>query len=191
MKCIPATRRSRDGVPLNRKRRRTSIPHSPFPIPHLHYAFTLLEVILALSILAGSIAVLGELIRMGLQDADNARQLTHAEMLCESIIDQVDVGAIPATAVSNTQCDDDSRFLYSISVDPASQTGLLAVAVTVVRDLPQQQHPQKFTLKRWIVDPGMEQQQFSSEEQTAAAQAAAASSSASGGSTGGTTAPGS
>lgn len=174
MKFIIAKRRSRIGGPLNRKRLRSSAV--PCPLPPAPSAFTLLEVILALSILAGSVAVLGELIRNGLLNADYARQLTRAEMLCESIIDQVDVGAIPATGASGVQCEDDPRFLYSITVDQASQTGLLAVAVTVVRDLPEQQHPQKFTLKRWIVDPGTEQQQLSSESQTAADQAAAASS---------------
>ena len=62
----------------------------------------------------------------------------------------------------------------------------MAVEVTVVRDLPEAQHPQKFKLTRWIIDPGVEQQQMSSEQQTAADQAAAASSANSSSSSSGT-----
>src|SRR5262249_48605282 len=61
-------------------------------------AFTLLEVILALAILAGAVAAIGELVRVGLHNADVARQLTRAEMLCESISDQIAGGAIAATS---------------------------------------------------------------------------------------------
>ena len=161
------------------------IPHSPS-----RRAFTLLEVILALSILAGSVAVLGELFRFGLRNADAARQLTRAEMLCESIADQVDIGAIAATGVSNTPCDDDPRFLYSINVNQANQTGLLTIEVIVQRDLPEAQHPQKFSLTRWIIDPGTEQQQMSSEQQTATDQAAAASATSTGATSTGPTATG-
>jgi prepilin-type N-terminal cleavage/methylation domain-containing protein len=155
---------------IARNHRRTSRVAAALVRP----AFTLLEVILALSILAGSVAVLGELFRFGLRNADAARQLTRAEMLCESIADQVDIGALPATGVSNTPCDDDPRFLYSINVNQANQTGLLTIEVLVQRDLPEAQHPQKFSLTRWIIDPGVQQQQMSSEQQTATDQAAAA-----------------
>ena len=48
-------------------------------------AFSLLEVILALSILAGAVAVLGELLRTGVRNAQTARDLTRAQMLCEEI----------------------------------------------------------------------------------------------------------
>ena len=120
--------------------------------------FTLLEVILALAILAGAVAVLGELVRNGLRNAERARQLTRAELLCEGIVAQVVAGALPASAVSNSACDDDPRFVYSMNVDQASQPGLITVEVTVVRDLPPEQHPAPFTIRRWMIDPGVEAQ---------------------------------
>jgi len=147
--------------------------HSSFHIPHSalrtpHSGFTLLEVILALAILAGAVAAIGELVRIGLHNADVARQLTRAEMLCESISDQVAAGAIAATSTSGVQCDDDPRFLYSIAVDQANQSSLLTVQVTVVRDLPAEQHPVPFKITRWMVDPGIESQQMSTEATNAA-----------------------
>jgi len=136
--------------------------------------FTLLEVILALAILAGAVAAIGELVRVGVHNAEVARQLTRAEMLCESISDQIAGNAISATSASGVQCDDDPRFLYSVSVDQANQSGLLTVQVTVVRDLPAEQHPVPFKITRWMIDPSIESQQMSTEA-TNAANAAAAS----------------
>src|SRR5262249_19996848 len=117
----------------------------------------------------------GELVRVGLHNADVARQLTRAEMLCESISDQIAGGAIAATSTSGVQCDDDPRFLYSVAVDQANQSGLLSVQVTVVRDLPAEEHPVPFKVTRWMVDPGIESQQMSTEATNAANAAAAAS----------------
>ena len=52
-------------------------------------AFTLLEVILALSILVVSMAVLGELVRSGLISAQRARDLSRATLLCEGKLAEV------------------------------------------------------------------------------------------------------
>jgi general secretion pathway protein I len=117
-------------------------------------AFSLLEVILALSILAGAVAVLGELLRTGVRNAQTARDLTRAQMLCEEIEAEVVAGVIAPTAVSNTPCDDDPRWLYSMACD-SDQSGLLILQITVTKDVPAEQHPAQFTLWRWMIDPNM------------------------------------
>jgi prepilin-type N-terminal cleavage/methylation domain-containing protein len=121
----------------------------------LRKAFTLLEVILALAIFAGSVAVLGELIRTGLQSAEAARELSRDELLAESIMSQVLSGELANSGVSDTPCDDQPGYNYSIDSDSTGQslTGLLKITVTVSRDLPAALHPQHFTLTRWMVDP--------------------------------------
>ena len=118
-------------------------------------AFTLLEVILALAILAGSTAVLGELIRSGLRNADEARDLTRGQMICESVVSQVLAGAISASSTSSVQFEDDPRWLYSITVDSTQMNGLILVQVSAVRDVPAQQHPVQYTLIRWMIDPSV------------------------------------
>ncbi len=115
-------------------------------------AFSLLEVILALSILAGAVATLGELLRTGVRNAQSARDLTRAQMLCEEIEAEVVSGVIAATAVDNTPCDDDPRWLYSLACN-SDQSGILILQVTVTKDLPAAQHPASFTLWRWMIDP--------------------------------------
>ena len=55
-------------------------------------AFTLFEVILALAILVGTMAVLGELVRGGLISAQRARDLSRATLICEGKVAQIVAG---------------------------------------------------------------------------------------------------
>ncbi len=118
-------------------------------------AFTLLEVILALAILAGALATLGELIRNAVRNADGARDLMRAELLAETIMSQVQSGELALGAASSTPCDDDPNYVYSIDVDstPESLTALTKVTVTVNRDVAAEAKPETFTLTKWIIDP--------------------------------------
>ena len=132
--------------------------------------FTLLEVMLALAILVGVLAVLGEFGRMGLRSAKTSRDLTRAELLCESIMSEVIVGIltpdpvqgmpvmdpVSGSSVSDTQTDDVAPWVYSIDSETIDQDGLLAVTVTVMQDLPSTQRPVSFSLVRWMPDPMLE-----------------------------------
>ena len=124
--------------------------------------FSLLEVILALAILAGAIAVLGEASRLALQNAETARDMAQAQLLCESKLAEILSGITPAEAVDRTVFDttttasinpDEPAWLYSIETEPTDEDGLIAVRVTVMRDLPAAQHPVHFSLVQWIPDP--------------------------------------
>jgi prepilin-type N-terminal cleavage/methylation domain-containing protein len=132
--------------------------------------FTLLEVMLALAILAGALAVLGELGRSGMRSAKSARDSTRAQLLAESIMNDIIAGIIsPAepvqdspvpdpvqgTATGIVSDDDIARWVYSIDPETIDQDGLLEVAVTVKQDLPDAQRPASFTLVRWVPDPGV------------------------------------
>ena len=63
--------------------------------------FSLLEVILALGILVGAMAVLGELARHGLDSARIARDSAMAQLLCESKLSEITAGLIRPEPVSN------------------------------------------------------------------------------------------
>jgi prepilin-type N-terminal cleavage/methylation domain-containing protein len=120
-------------------------------------AFTLLEVILALAILVGSIAMLGELARLGLENAATARDLTSAELLCEEKLNELVCGAAPMEEIELAPLEDlfeeDSGWLYSIQLEPTPEPGLVALHVTVAQDLPETRKPVFFTLVRWVRDP--------------------------------------
>jgi prepilin-type N-terminal cleavage/methylation domain-containing protein len=115
--------------------------------------FSLLEVILALSILAGAIVVLGELVRLGTLNAASARDLTQAQLLCETKLAEVMSGLMLPEIVQSVPCETDAGFLYSIDVQPLDMPGLLVLTVTVTQNVPATHHPAQFTLVRWIQDP--------------------------------------
>ena len=136
--------------------------------------FTLLEVILALAILAGSIALIGEVMRLGMRNSEIARNQATAQFLCESKLSEVLAQAVELQAVSGATFENDPDWTYSIELETIEE-GLLAVYVTVAPiDAPAGSRDE-FTLVRWMRDP---------EEVDADEQAAQESSTASGSGTG-------
>lgn len=129
-------------------------------------AFSLLEVILALAILTLAIVVLGELSRLGMRSAARARDMTQAQLLCESKMAQISSGMIwPETEIGvpfepEDLIDpyDSVRWLYSIERGDSGEDGVIAVRVTVSQDLPAQKRPVRFALVRWIADPAISEQ---------------------------------
>ena len=130
--------------------------------------FTLLEVILSLAILTSAIAVLGELARIGLNNADYTHKLTKAQLLCEGKVAEITSGITlpdPVTGVSfesemsdetSSMIDpDEAAWLYSIESDLIDENGLLQITVTVYQDLPAQKRPVTCSLVRWMVDSSL------------------------------------
>jgi general secretion pathway protein I len=124
--------------------------------------FSLLEVALALAILGGAIAVLGEANRLALRSASAARDLAHAQLLCESVLAEVVSGVIPAESVDQTPFDESTtdsldpnepQWVYTIETNETDEPGLISVRVMVTRDMPVAQHPVQFSLTRWVPDP--------------------------------------
>ncbi len=123
--------------------------------------FSLLEVILALAILTGAIAVLGELARLGLHNARHARDISIAQLLCQSKLAEITAQITAPDPISKAPFDlvsdpDEPAWVYSIELAPLDEVGLVAVRVTVEQDSPEAKRPVQVALVRWIVDPGIE-----------------------------------
>jgi general secretion pathway protein I len=123
--------------------------------------FSLLEVILAIAILTGAVAVLGELARRGLDCARFARDTSYALLLCESKIDEFASGAALPTSGDGQQFEEPldpngPAWLYRVEFSDTDMEGLISLKITVYQDLPQEQQPAECSLTRWIVDPGVE-----------------------------------
>ena len=118
-------------------------------------AFTLLEVILALAILAGAVAVLGEIMAIAGRHGREAQAGVRAQLLASSVMDEILSGLVELTTVSNQPLEstDTVPWVYSVNVETTTITGLSAVEVIVEQDLEPQFSPVKFTLKRWYAVP--------------------------------------
>lgn len=120
--------------------------------------FSLLEVILALAILFGAMAVLGELARHGLDSARRARDTAVAQLLAESKLDEIAAGAVEPDPVTREPLGTVERlgevdWLCSIALEPTSERGLVALRVTIEQDLPPERHGVAISVVRWMLDP--------------------------------------
>jgi type II secretion system protein I len=123
--------------------------------------FSLLEVILAIAILAGAMATLGEFARIGFDSSRIARDTTYALLLCESQIDRFASGLDVPSAGDGQSCEDATdtsgpAWLYSVEMSQTEVQGLISLTVTFYQDMPDNKQPAQCTLTRWIVDPGVE-----------------------------------
>jgi general secretion pathway protein I len=112
-------------------------------------------VLLALAILAGAIAALGEVMRLGDQNAGLARDESEAEMLANSVVSELLSGARQVQAVSSATFDmtADPAWTYSITVDNTDYNELVSVRVSVSQQLAAELHPAHCDLVRWMPNP--------------------------------------
>jgi hypothetical protein len=117
----------------------------------------LIEVLLATSILLGCVVVLAQLARIGRRHAESTQDLSTAQLLCQSKLNELLAGASPAEPVQSEPFEDHPGWVYSLEVSSAGQLGMTALSVTVAKDdsdrrsANQGARPAKqFTLVRWV-----------------------------------------
>jgi len=118
-------------------------------------AFTLLEIVLALAILAGSLAALGEVMRLADHNAELVEGESQAQTLAESVMAEILAGARPLSNVNGTEFPlaTEPRWQHWVAVEPTERDELLLVRVTVAQQLPPEQQPARYELARWVINP--------------------------------------
>ncbi len=149
---------------------------------------SLLEVILAIAILGGCVAVIGELVRLGARQAEEARELTTAQLLCESKLEEIAAGVVAPEAVGGVPFETDPRWQYAIEVASLDTPDLIQVTVSAQQVDGSRQVPLSFSLTRWMIDPNLELELSALESESSGEMSTGGSSSQS---TSGTTAGGS
>ena len=132
----------------------------PVPSRSLHpRAISLLEVILALSILAFSAAYLAQSMNLATEAALDSQDKIRAELVAESVLSQVVAGVIPSDPVTWTSFQSAtgvSEWLYSIQNVPAEFDGMVGfqIAVKHSRQVADTAAYELF-VNRWIIDPAL------------------------------------
>lgn len=150
--------------------------------------FTLLEIILALAILAGSLAALGEVMRLAGQNALLTEGETQAQILTASLMDELASGARQLSTVSQASLlpDADPAWLYSIDIQNTQYDQLVAVRVSVEQQLDARLQPAKFELVRWLPNPNYVPPETGDDTSTSSSSSSSSSSGTSSSGTGAT-----
>jgi len=117
--------------------------------------FTLLEIILALAILAGSIAALGEIMRLAEQNAGHARDEATAELLASSLMDEILSGVRPLQIATKQPFEYpmESPWVYSVVTETTNFTELMRVGVRVELNIDGRLDPPHYEVYRWVMNP--------------------------------------
>lgn len=140
--------------------------------------FSLLELMLSLAILGGSLAILSRIVDTGVSAAIESRSLAQARMACQAKLSEVLMdtasGIQPQTVVSVPMTSFDSSSTspmdYSVEVALASLDGLLTIRVTIQVQNDNGTAPlANYSLTRWVVDPALGLEEAEEEEKAALA----------------------
>ena len=114
--------------------------------------FSLMEVLLATSILLASSIALIELATIGRKQANAAYDLNQAQLLCQAKLDEIAAGVAPMNAVESQELEEDPEWLFSVELKPLRDRQLVSVAVSVFQEPQNARRPVRFTLVRWMPD---------------------------------------
>ena len=114
-----------------------------------------MEIVLSLAILAGSLAALGEVMRLGDRNAEMVRDESQAQILASSVMDELLAGSMQMMAVNHVPFDyiTEPQWVYSIAFEQTPYVELLMVRVRVEQDLPPEREPAVFEIVRWMPNP--------------------------------------
>ena len=139
-------------------------PAAQPPFAKHRHGYSLLEVILAVAILAGAVAVISHVMHIGTRSASEARDLARAQLLCEAKMAEITSGVAEASAAEQVPFDTDPEWLYSVAIESTDREGLLFVRVTVGQDPDAWNRPVTVSLVRLIPDPAVEPAEESESE---------------------------
>ncbi|MFG0335102.1 MAG: hypothetical protein ACF8TS_17225 [Maioricimonas sp. JB049] len=115
--------------------------------------FTLFEVVLALTIFFGAVAVIAQIVDTGSRAATQAQRNSEAVVRCESKMNEVVAGVIPPQSVSSSTFDDDPLWQWQLSVIEGPHLDLLELTVIVTHVRNNGLVDAEYVLTRYIRDP--------------------------------------
>jgi len=146
-------------------------------------ALSLLEVVLAMAILAGSFATLAQLVSLGIRAAGHGRDLTQGQIIAETALSEIAAGIVQPTGLSGVPSEMNPDWLISVVSQATQVQGIIQVTVVAERDATLGR-PARYDLTRWMRDPSLAIPTEEEDTGSTAAGSSSGSSSATGGATG-------
>lgn len=112
---------------------------------------SLLEVILAIAILGGSLAAIGGLVRIGVLSAIQTRLRSEANIFCDAKMAELSAGVLELRAYSETPIENEPEWYYTVEVENSTEIGLLFATVTVGQS--ESEDPLLVSISRFLPDP--------------------------------------
>jgi type II secretory pathway component PulJ len=129
-------------------------------------AFTLLEMVLALSLFLGAVTVLAQIVWNGQRAATQARLRTEAAFRCESKLAEILSGAEMFQPQQNISFADDPRWTWSSLIAAGQYPELLHLKVIVQHRGGNPAANAEFSLERWMRDPAVLQSAAAAQSQS-------------------------
>ncbi len=114
---------------------------------------SLLEVILSIAILGGSMVVIGHMYNLGYRSALQARFRSEANILVDSVMAELAAGVIPAESTSGQTMQGNTGWTYSIEIGDSMQSGLFMATVLVQREEEGSVLTDGLSIVRFLPDP--------------------------------------
>jgi len=115
---------------------------------------TLYEVLVALAIFLGALAVLGQSMSTGTRAATQAKLRSQAMLRCEQKLGEVLAGIIPLQSDQGREFEDKApNWSWDLNVEKGPTTGLLFVTVTATHSGSNSSAKATYSISRYVRDP--------------------------------------
>lgn len=114
---------------------------------------SLLEVILSIAILGGSMVVIGHLYNLGYRSALQARFRSEANILADAKMAELAAGVLPAESTGDQEIESAPGWTYSVSIEDSLQPGLFMATVIIKRQSESGILANGLSIVRFLVDP--------------------------------------
>ncbi|MEL0096222.1 MAG: prepilin-type N-terminal cleavage/methylation domain-containing protein [Planctomycetaceae bacterium] len=125
--------------------------------------FTLMEILVSITILGMSMVAINGLVSIGARNAREAQVLTTAQFLAESKLSEVKTGLIAPSSTGKmpfTQEETSDPFTFEVQSETVGGDGqLLAIRVIVEYTPEDGTRPITYQLDTWMIDPAIEIQE--------------------------------
>ncbi|QDU81792.1 hypothetical protein Pla110_35420 [Polystyrenella longa] len=113
--------------------------------------FSLMEVLIASSILIGSLVVLDQLANLGRISARSSESMVTAQLFCEQKMNLMLSGMEAMESTDDTVWEDNEDWHYAVETEPDEKLPLTKLTIRVWQDEEKFLRPQRFQLVRWIM----------------------------------------